>query len=122
LEQPYASTGGLPYGPERIMHVWVIHEIEVSSAVWPPTLTMRPIRALPTETKVESGTSQIKSGTSVNLSNSGLLTLIDFIRKRNERRRIEATLETGLGTLQSNSNQETATNSRFSPKVGFAPR
>ena len=28
-------------------------------------------RALPTETKVESGTSQSKSGTSVNLSNSG---------------------------------------------------
>ena len=28
-------------------------------------------RALPTETKVESGTSQIKSGTSVNLCNSG---------------------------------------------------
>ena len=27
--------------------------------------------ALPTETKVESGTSQSKSGTSVNLSNSG---------------------------------------------------
>ena len=27
-------------------------------------------RALPTETKVESGTSQSKSGTSVNLSNS----------------------------------------------------
>ena len=30
-----------------------------------------PPRALPTETKVESGTSQSKSGTSVNLSNSG---------------------------------------------------
>jgi len=30
-------------------------------------------RALPTETKVESGTSQSKSGTSVNLSNSGHL-------------------------------------------------
>jgi len=30
-----------------------------------------PQRALPTETKVESGTSQRKSGTSVNLSNSG---------------------------------------------------
>ena len=30
-------------------------------------------RALPTETKVESGTSQSKSGTSVNLSNSGEL-------------------------------------------------
>ena len=29
-------------------------------------------RALPTETKVESGTSQTKSGTSVNLSNSGV--------------------------------------------------
>ena len=28
-------------------------------------------RALPAETKVESGTSQSKSGTSVNLSNSG---------------------------------------------------
>ena len=28
-------------------------------------------RALPTETKVESGTSQSKNGTSVNLSNSG---------------------------------------------------
>jgi len=28
-------------------------------------------KALPTETKVESGTSQSKSGTSVNLSNSG---------------------------------------------------
>jgi len=28
-------------------------------------------RALPTKTKVESGTSQSKSGTSVNLSNSG---------------------------------------------------
>ena len=32
-----------------------------------------PQRALPTETKVESGTSQRKSGTSVNLSNSGTL-------------------------------------------------
>ena len=32
-------------------------------------------RALPTETKVESGMSQSKSGTSVNLSNSGFLTL-----------------------------------------------
>jgi len=31
----------------------------------------RPQRALPTETKVESGTSQSKSGTSVNLSDSG---------------------------------------------------
>jgi len=31
-----------------------------------------PERALPTETKVESGTPQSKSGTSVNLSNSGL--------------------------------------------------
>jgi len=31
-------------------------------------------RALPTETKVESGTSQSKSGTSVNLSNKGLQT------------------------------------------------
>ena len=31
------------------------------------------LRALPTETKVESGTAQIKSGTSVNLSNSGEL-------------------------------------------------
>jgi len=30
-------------------------------------------RALPTETNVESGTSQSKSGTSVNLSNSGEL-------------------------------------------------
>ena len=30
-----------------------------------------PQRALPTEAKVKSGTSQIKSGTSVNLSNSG---------------------------------------------------
>ena len=30
-----------------------------------------PQRALPTEAKVESGTSQCKSGTSVNLSNSG---------------------------------------------------
>jgi len=30
-----------------------------------------PQRALPTETKVESGMSQSKSGTSVNLSNSG---------------------------------------------------
>ena len=30
-----------------------------------------PQRALPTETKVESGTSQRKSGTSVNFSNSG---------------------------------------------------
>ena len=30
-----------------------------------------PFRALPTETKVESGTSQSKSGTSDNLSNSG---------------------------------------------------
>ena len=29
------------------------------------------MRALPTETKVESGTSQSKSGTSVNLSNNG---------------------------------------------------
>ena len=29
------------------------------------------LRALPTETKVESGTSESKSGTSVNLSNSG---------------------------------------------------
>ena len=35
-----------------------------------------PPRALPTETKVESGTSQSKSGTSVNLSNSGLPTLV----------------------------------------------
>ena len=31
-----------------------------------------PPRALPTETKVESGTSQIKSGKSVNLSKSGM--------------------------------------------------
>ena len=31
-----------------------------------------PQRALPTETKVESGTSQSKSETSVNFSNSGL--------------------------------------------------
>ena len=30
-----------------------------------------PFRALPTETQVESGTSQSKSGTSVNLSNDG---------------------------------------------------
>ena len=30
-----------------------------------------PQRALPTETKVESGTFQSKAGTSVNLSNSG---------------------------------------------------
>ena len=33
------------------------------------------ICALPTETRVESGTSQSKSGTSVNLSNSGILGL-----------------------------------------------
>ena len=33
----------------------------------------RQIRALPTETKVESGTSYSKSGTFVNVSNSGLL-------------------------------------------------
>ena len=30
-------------------------------------------RALPTEKKIESGTSQSKSGTSINLSNSGIL-------------------------------------------------
>jgi len=37
-----------------------------------PFVSLRsPPRALPTETKVESGTSQSKSGTSVNLSNSG---------------------------------------------------
>jgi len=35
------------------------------------TLQVVPVRALPTETKVESGTSQRKSGTSVNLSKSG---------------------------------------------------
>ena len=34
-----------------------------------------PQRELPTETKVESGTSQSKSGTSVNLSNSGKLSI-----------------------------------------------
>ena len=36
-----------------------------------PTARGAPARALPTETQVESGTSQSKSGTSVNLSNSG---------------------------------------------------
>ena len=35
------------------------------------------LRCLPTETKVESGTSQSKSGTSVNLSNSGNRRIID---------------------------------------------
>ena len=35
---------------------------------------LSPSRALPTETKVESGTFQSKSGTSVELSNSGLRT------------------------------------------------
>ena len=37
---------------------------------------MQPSRALSTETKVESGTSQSKSETSVNLSNSGDLDLV----------------------------------------------
>ena len=40
--------------------------------LWPVAgFVLIPFRALPTETKVESGTSQSKSGTSVNLSNSG---------------------------------------------------
>ena len=38
-----------------------------------------------------------------------VLTLIDLIRTENARRRIVGSLETDLGTLQSNSNQETAT-------------
>ena len=42
----------------------------VKARFWPWLETLS-VRALPTETKVESGTSQSKSGTSVSLSNSG---------------------------------------------------
>ena len=48
------------------------HRAGVGAAVTSHSLCLRsPQRALPTETKVESGTSQDKSGTSVNLRNSG---------------------------------------------------
>jgi len=43
-------------------------------------------RALSTETKVESGTSQSKSGTSVNLSNSGDRLLNSFLPPSEARR------------------------------------
>ena len=39
-------------------------------------------RALPTETKVENGTPQSKSGTSVNLSNSALLPVASYVGVR----------------------------------------
>jgi len=43
---------------------------------------LSPQRALPTKTKVESGTSQSKSGTSVNLSNGGNWKRFDFTVSR----------------------------------------
>ena len=56
-----------------VNHEYVLATLMVSrmdNNVWTP-------RALPTETKVESGTSQSKSGTSLNLSDSGDLQSAD---------------------------------------------
>ena len=44
--------------------------VDVMVVLVVPFASRPPFRALPTETKVESGASQSKSGTSVNLSNS----------------------------------------------------
>ena len=53
-----------------------------------------PPRALPTETKVESGTSQSKSGTSVNLRNSGDLGFGEDVEEARDQ--VEVDLVQGL--------------------------
>ena len=61
----------LDAGPRRPLRLMVsdtqVYEPYIRVVRFPLLLA----RALPTETQVESGTSQSKSGTSVNLSNSG---------------------------------------------------
>ena len=52
--------------------------------------------ALPTETKVESGTSHSKSGTSVNLSNSGNLEVADLRGELHTQRRVPAGVATQI--------------------------
>jgi len=48
-------------------------DLVTTKETWNETVAHRSLRALPTETNVESGTFQSKSGTSFDLSNSGTL-------------------------------------------------
>ena len=64
-----------------------------------PFGSLRSPQALPTETKVESRTSQSKSGTSVNLSNSGICTHIRVRARRGRSPQDRSVHFTGTGPL-----------------------
>jgi len=65
----YTSLEAGATSPHSGLQRYFLNSLCFSTTVCPFGSLRRPQRVLPTETKVESGTSQSKSGTSVNSSN-----------------------------------------------------